>query len=210
MIPRVFHGIWTQGDPPTEYWAWIDSWEWHNPDWTYQLWHEDTYQELLGDLRRVHDSTPYEGTGAHLAQKADIAGKAILLELGGVAMCLDFEALKPMGHLFDTDQVVCWWESPGQLSSGMIGAPPGHPAVAALVDALPESVFQQRERGQQINNGAGPKFVHRVWENRPDVQKRHHGEIYPYYWYEDVPETFGDSLAVHHWQASWKPREDGS
>lgn len=205
MIPKLFHAIWTQGEPPDEYEPWIESWERLNPGWKHMLWSEATYSDLLGPLREVHDSTPYVGKAAHWAQKADIAGKAILHELGGVTMCLDFEALRPMGDIFaGKDHVVLWWESPGQLSNGMIGAPPKHPAVTQTVEEIPESCRVQRERGLSINYGASPKFLHRVWANRPDLEVRPANEIYPYLWFDEPPASYGDSYAVHYWKATWK------
>lgn len=205
MIPKVFHCIWTQGPPPDDYWKWIDSWERVNPGWKHLLWSEKSYRHLLGDLTEVHDSTPYGTSGAHYAQMADIAAKAILWEVGGVMMCADFEALRPMDQIFaGKDHPVCWWESPGQLSNGIIGVPQKHPASKAVIEALPDSVRQQRERAQQINYGAGPMFIHRIWADRQDVEKRPSEEVYPYLWTDPVPESYGDAYAVHHWKATWK------
>lgn len=204
MIPKVFHTIWVQGPPPDSYHEWHESWKRLHPTWTHILWSEATYRPLLGELADLHYSTPYGTTGAHYAQQADIAAKAILYELGGVAKCCCFEALRPMDSFFEVDHPVTWWESPGQLGNGIVGVPPKHDASRACVEALPASVLRQRERGQQINNGVGPKFLHKVWANRPDVELRPSGEIYPYYWYESKPDSYGDAYAACHWSATWK------
>lgn len=204
MIPKVFHCIWTQGPPPAHYLLWIDSWKRNHPGWEHVCWSEwDYYSMLTGDIKQVYDTTPYPG-GTGYAQKADIAGKVILERMGGVMMCADFESLRPMGHVFETESVVAWWETPGQLSNGIIGAPAHHPAVQAAVDAIPGSVRLQRELGKQINSGAGPKFIHPIWHERDDVEKRPAGEVYPYLWTEPKPVSYGDAYAVHHWSATWK------
>jgi mannosyltransferase OCH1-like enzyme len=204
VIPKLFHCIWVQGEPPAHYEPWIASWSRNHPDWKHVLWSESDYYDLLsGDTKTVYDSTPYSG-GTKFAQQSDIAGKVILEEYGGVMMCADFESLRPMGDVFDSENVVAWWETPGQLSNGIIGAPPHHPAVRLAVEAAPESVRRQRERSMQINNGAGPKFIHPLWHERGDVEKRPAGEVYPYLWFEEVPVSFGTAYAVHHWSATWK------
>lgn len=204
VIPKLFHTIWVQGDPPPHYYDWFASWEENHPDWTHRLWVEGDYIDMLDDeTRQVYESTPYDG-GRKYAQQADIASKTILLQVGGVYMCADYESLRPMAHFFDTDHVVAWWETPGQMSNGVIGAPPGHPAVELAVDKIPGSVRWQRESARSINYGAGPKFIHPVWHSRDDVEKRPSEEIHPYLWFEPKPDDYGDAYAVHHWTASWK------
>ena len=199
-ITQFTHRIWVQGDPPDEYRFWLGTWETLMPDWEHRLWSEsDYYPYLTGELKELYDSSP------HYAQKSDIAGKVILYRHGGVMMCADFECFRHMGELFDgKEHVVAWWESPGQMSNGIIGAPPHHPAVGLSLDLMPASLRAQRERNMPINYGAGPMFIHQVWHGRPDVEVRPAGEVYPYLWTQPKPASYGDAYAAHHWKATWK------
>lgn len=169
------------------------------PDWEHKLWSEPDYYHLLtGELKALYD------TADKPAQKGDIAGKLILYRYGGVMMCADFECLRDMTAVFARNTVVMWWESPDQLSNGIIGAPVEHPAVKRAIELMPASIRQQRERGNSINYGAGPKFIHKAWVGRDDIEVRNAREVYPYLWTEPKPESYGDAYAVHHWKATWK------
>jgi mannosyltransferase OCH1-like enzyme len=175
------------------------------PDWEHRLWSEPDYLHLLSDeVRPLYDSTPYEG-GRKYAQQADIAGKFILYELGGVMMCADFVCLRDMSPLFEgKSSAVLWWETNGQMSNGLIGAPPGNPAVGYTTERMGRALRQQRDRSNSITYGAGPVFLQSVWRGRNDLEIRPAREIYPYFWNEPDPGEYGDAYAVHRWKASWK------
>lgn len=203
MIPRVFSCIWVQGDPPDHYRSWFESWERVNPGWTHKVWTEADYIDLLDhDTRLTYDSSPYSGS-VKFSEQANIAGKTILQKIGGVVMCADFEALRPMEEILDTDDLVLWWESDNQMSSGILAAPPFNPAVTYLVERIPEAVRAQRAMSKDITNGAGPKGVHAIWRDS-GLNPRPAREVYPYMWFDTRPESYGDAYAVHHWQATWK------
>lgn len=199
-IPKTFHIAWVQGLPlPEQYVPWNESWTRHNPDWEMKVWSEPDYIDLLPP-----EIVDVYVTAVNHAQRAEIASKVILLEFGGVFLCADFECFRPCGHFFETDHVVTWDESPGQLGNQIIGAPPGHPAVEEALDDIPRSIKWQRKKNLPQTYGAGPHLVQRLWRNRPDVEIRPSKEFFPYLWNESKPSDWGDAYGAHHWQATWK------
>lgn len=143
-------------------------------------------------------------TAVNYAQKAEIAGKEILLRMGGILVDADFECFRPIDPLLENVECFTAEESPGQLSAGIVGCTPGHPAIRQIVDAIPGSIAWQRANRLPQNHGAGPHILQRNWRNRSDVTVFPPWMFYPYLWDQKKPSDFGDAYGAHHWKATWK------
>jgi mannosyltransferase OCH1-like enzyme len=200
VIPKVFHTIWVQGELPDEYRPWFDSWLAHHPNWQHRLWSEADFLPLISDCNRaIYD------TAVNHAQRAEIASKEILLRLGGVFLDADFECLRNIDGLLKGVECFTGQESPGQLSAGIVGAVPDHPAVRVIVDDITRSIVAQRDAGREQNHGAGPWILQRLWRRRDDVTVFPPEVFYPYLWTEPKPSTYpATAYAAHHWKATWK------
>lgn len=194
--------VWVQGPPlPADHQHWYDSWLKYNPDWDQILWNEESYLPYI----RTHDPLwEIYQTAVNHAQRSEIASKAILYHWGGVFHDADFECFRPCGHFFNSDQVVTWDESPGQLGNQLIGAPPYHPAVLEALEDIPRAIRHQRSENLPQTFGAGPHLIQRLWRDRDDVEIRPSKEFFPYLWNQPKPADFGDAYGAHHWTASWK------
>jgi mannosyltransferase OCH1-like enzyme len=197
VIPKVFHTVWVQGALPESHVDWFASWKKHNPSWIHVLWGESDYLGFL-ENREIY------ATAVNHAQRAEIAQKEILWKYGGVYLDADFECFRPCTHFFESDRVVTWDESPGQLGNQIIGAPAKHPAVREALEDIPRAIVWQRTQGLPQTFGAGPHLVQRLWRDRRDVEIRPSHEFFPYLWNQPKPEDFGDAYGAHHWTASWK------
>lgn len=198
-IPRVFHQVWINRDRPalpSPYREYSERWRALHPHWQYRLWN---LENLDFELRRP-DLLPQ---CTHYAQMADVLRLEVLYRYGGVYLDTDFEPLRPIdpvtsgvGHLFCS-------EDGAHLSIGIIGARPGSPLIARLLDAMPSRLGEA-----PVNVETGPVFVTRQllgagFEN--DVRFAPSHLFYPYAWNEPhrADEDFPDALAVHRWAHSW-------
>lgn len=198
MIPKVFHSVWVQGDLPPEYQAWHASWKKHHPDWEHLLWSEPYYLKYITVNREIYD------TAVNHAQRAEIAQKELLWYLGGVWIDADFECFRPIDELLEGVACFTAEESKGQMSAGIVGCTPRHPAMKKLVDDVTPSIERQRARSQSQTYGSGPHMFERNWRSRDDVTIFSPEQFYPYRWDQSPPKDYGDAYAAHHWKATWK------
>lgn len=197
-IPKQFHTIWVQGgELPDEYQPWLNSWLEHHPDWDHIIWSEPMYIDWI-ENRSTYDSA------VNHAQRTEIASKEILYKHGGVYVDADFECFKPIDGLLDGITCFTAYESPGQLSAGIVGCTPGHPALRVILDDVEPSIRRQRELGLPQNHGTGPHILQRNWVGRSDVFVFPAAWFYPYQWNQRRPSHFGGAYAAHHWKATWK------
>lgn len=199
-IPRIFHQVWINErtpELPDEYRRYRDGWLALHPGWEYRLWN-------LGNLDFVQRRPDLMGQCAHYAQMADILRLEVLLRHGGVYLDTDFEPLRPIDAIIEgaAGHVFCS-EDGAHISTGLIGARPGSPLIARLLDALP-----QRLGVAPVNVETGPLFVTRQLLAEgfdADVRVVPSRWFYPYGWNEPhrAQETFPNAYAVHRWAHSW-------
>ena len=199
-IPRIFHQIWINDrDPemPDEYRRYRDRWLALHPDWQYRLWNRD-------NLDFVQRRADLMSQCAHYAQMADVLRLEVLYRHGGVYLDTDFEPLRPIDTILDgaAGHLFCS-EDGAHISTGLIGARPGSPLIARLLDALP-----QRLGVAPVNVETGPTFVTRQLMTQgfdADVQLAPSRWFYPYGWDEPhrAHEEFPEAYAVHRWAHSW-------
>lgn len=198
MIPRVLHRIWLGDRPmPERFESFWQSWQALNPGWEFVTWTEPP---------RLRNRAWYQ-VSRTLAGKADIARYEIVLNEGGVYVDCDEEPLRPLDELVvDHDAFACKEnDDPPWIANAVIGATPGHPAVAAVVAALPAGM-RRYGVGQPVHS-TGPGLLTRTWATRDDVTLLPSSMFYPVHWsrMEDLGGPYpAESFGVHHWAASWR------
>jgi len=191
VIPRIFRRIWL-GDRqlPPEHEAYWEELRRLHPGWTFQTLHAP--DDLING--EIFASAPT------LAAKADIMRYEILLN-GGIYVDTDIEPLRSFEPLL-SHGFFAGFEDENYLCNAVIGAERGHPAVKALVGALPGWVSG---RGHETTNvQTGPLFITTQLLGRDDVTLLPETAFYPvHHTSRDFAGEFPDSYAVHHWAASW-------
>lgn len=177
------------------------AWARLHPGWTLRTWRDWDMPALRHQRWYDEASSP--------AQRADIARLELLHRHGGVYVDGDFEPLKPLDDLLAG--VGCFLASEDErwLATGIMGATPGHPFIADLVDGIPDSILANP--GAPPNVQTGPKYVSArhaayVAAEPPDpVAVFPPALFYPYHFSEPERrlEHFPDAYAVHHWSHSW-------
>ena len=200
-IPRVIHRIWLGESMPPEA-AWFGArWKALHPEWTVRTWRDWDLPHLR--LQRWFDEATTPAMGA------DIARLELLQRHGGVYVDTDVEPLRPLDHLLAGVSCFLASEDGRWLGTSIMGAVPGHPFIASLVDGIPRSVAEHP--GAPPNRQTGPKYVSDRYAEFAAANADHPVVVfppsmfYPYHFSEPERsnEDFPDAYAVHHWSRSW-------
>lgn len=179
-----------------------ETWERLHPTWEHRLWTEDNLPELENAELFARAETIAPG---HEGQfRADTARYELLYRFGGVYVDADLEALRPIDELLPGRSCFVGWEAPGVwINNACMGAEPGHPFLADLVDGLPAHVAALGARGvTRPNRLSGPQYATPVFRaHEATVTAFPKDYFYPYLWNEldRRGEQFPASYAVHHW-----------
>ncbi|WP_432830373.1 glycosyltransferase [Dactylosporangium sp. CA-092794] len=201
VIPRVFHRIWLGSPLPERERAYGETWARYHPGWELRLWTDADVPPLIN--QGYFDAT------VSLAQKADILRYEILLNHGGVYLDTDFECYRSIEPLLSGVELFCAREDGFRTANGLLGGTPGHPFIAAVMAALPDSVAWRP--GRPPNEQTGPELLTRTIAEQDalgnPVPTIFGPELFfPYHWTEPhrAGETFPDAYAAHHWTKSWQ------
>ncbi|WP_084763898.1 glycosyltransferase [Knoellia subterranea] len=197
QIPRTLHRVLVRGYDPglaAEDW-WIRFQRLH-PAWELKTWGDPHAQDW--ELGHLFDSCT---SGAQLA---DLMRLEILWREGGVYVDSDVEPFKPLDSLRNLGCFI-GTEDGEHISTGVIGAVPGHPAVRELIDELAK--FRELPSDRPANEVTGPGLVTRLFDGRSDVTVLPREMFYPYgpmtgVSYTDVWLT-PHVVCAHHWAATW-------
>ncbi len=134
--------------------------------------------------------------------RSDVLRFEILARYGGIYVDVDVEPLRSFGSLCE-HAAFAGREDQRSICGAVMGAEAGHPAVQALVEALPG--WTSGRVGAEPQTWAGPAFLTSQWDGRTDVTILDPAAFYPIHWSRNVrpvryrPETY----SVHHWSRSW-------
>ena len=204
----ILHQVWVGPPMPAHLVAYAEGWQALHPDWEYRLWRED-------DLRWLRHRDLFD-RAAELSPRnvgqfaSNIARLEILYEHGGIYLDCDME---PNGRRLDpllTDAWTAWhpeaegYDDRTYLTNALMGAVPGHPVFASLVDGLRDSV----------EANAGLRSIYTTGVRYMTTRLRAEGlmdalTIYPAHYFYPYgtdeldaardADAYPDSYAVHRW-----------
>lgn len=192
-VPKIFHRIWLGPAPmPEEFERYATTWTVRHPGWEMRLWTPDNlttrYAELVAACEKPSNAS-------------NIYRYEIMLKYGGVYLDTDFECRKNIEALIDGEDLFTAHQvddvrNPGYLAPGFFGCAPGHPAVNALVDALPH--WRGPTYGPTLFTHVMRRFLPRVFPRK---------YFYPYSWdeLERASDSFPEAYAIHRWGSRTEP-----
>lgn len=138
------------------------------------------------------------------AQKAGLIRLELLWAYGGVYVDSDVEPLRRMDELLSCKAFAAW-EDANCVPDAVLGAVPGHPAVAEMLNMAAERLIGGADAWH-----TGPGVTTAVLPNREDTTVLSPGAFYPYHYLEKAArsnekfaETAPWAYSVHHWAHSW-------
>lgn len=197
MIPRIFHCIWLG---PVKMPSHFSSWIGQHPNWELRLWKR-------ADLMKLQNEHTFCEARTY-SEKSDVWRYELLNRFGGVYLDTDFECLRPLDELVEDLDCFAATQDGSIISTGMLGAVPGHPLVRAVVNAMPVGF----PRSGNPDENSGPRWFTKLVEKenfRSQITVFPQTLFYPLVYGdrdnppEDLRAAFPQAYAVHHWHHSW-------
>jgi mannosyltransferase OCH1-like enzyme len=162
-IPKQFFRIWLGPKPlkPLFQSWWQRFYELH-PSWKLTtITSGEPYVD--GELKEVYQFC------STYSERSDILRYAILYRFGGVYVDFDVFPVKPFDQLMDEPTPFLCWQTKTNLETAVVGSPPGHPALKAVMDFLPKHYWDHAQESPHYTTG--PAAVSKVLVQRDDVRK---------------------------------------
>lgn len=196
-IPRILHRtVPAERAPEVDAW-WKTAKDLH-PGWTFMS-HEDPLDPA--DWPETGDLWPRCHSGA---QKAGLIRLEALYRWGGIYLDSDVELFRSLEPLLGVD-AFAGFEDPKVIPDAVLGARPGHPAFAVMLEKARESIL-----AGGLSWASGPGVTNTVLRDRPDVLLLPPGSFYPYHYSRKDEDRDLDHRALspwafgaHHWRHSW-------
>lgn len=160
MIPKSLNFIWVGNhelQPDDCIRTWID----HHPGWNVRIWGNDDLAKRAWSTDRHIQTMIRERQWCGVA---DLMRWELLLEFGGVFLDADSVCLTPLPEEFLEGEAFACWENeldrPGLIATGYLGAGPGNPLIAKIVQELVETPSMA---GQEAWKITGPKRLTDAW-----------------------------------------------
>lgn len=198
--PRIFHRIWLDEEESPRFAAFKERLAELHPDWEIRTWQDSSELRWLRNQKLFDEWFERDPYG----RIPDILRYEILWKFGGVYIDTDFEPLRSFEPLLEDPRPFAAWENDRTMCTALLAAPPGHPAVDALIEQLPAHAKKNAKRTP--NYATGPEFATKVWRGREDVRRLPPICFYPVGWWEKhkLGEPYPEeTFAVHHWAKGW-------
>jgi len=180
----------------------VETWERLHPHWERWLWGDDEVASLPRGKLIESVSSP--------AQRSDLARVDILREYGGVYVDADFEAVSCIDPLLALGDFIVGAEDPPErnnppyICNAFIASTPSHPCLARYSEVQERRLRLLPDASPNVSTGPFA-LTDVVRATKAEVVVLPREALYPYGWWE--PEArerrFPETLAVHHWDASW-------
>ncbi len=218
-IPKIIHHTWIGDDPlPEAAQEMIGKWRHHHSDWEMRLWTRD-------NLPPMQNQALYYSS-RNTGHRADVLRYELMYQFGGIYVDMDMDCQKPIDGLIENcegfagriqrikvDTCVQY------LEIAILGAVPGHPLFARVLDGLAAS-FAAHE-SESVSVRTGPQFFqpqYLAWRAEGEQYRGEHRDFrlfrpplfYPYTWVERESgrgrgvDVYPEAYAIHRWWGTWE------
>jgi len=219
MIPKKLHYIWVGGNPLTELAEkCIASWEKHCPDYEIVRWDESNF-DMNSNLfcKQAHEKEKW-------AFAADYIRVAVLAEHGGIYLDTDMELLGSLDKFLKYPAFTGYegpipeLNPPIHLSCGIIGAEKNNKWIRGMEEQYKDRKFIKDDGG--LDQTTIPVIMSRMTKSmypefKWDGSEQHLEDVtifpedyfYPLGFVTREMKKTENSVAVHHWCASWLDKQ---
>jgi GR25 family glycosyltransferase involved in LPS biosynthesis/mannosyltransferase OCH1-like enzyme len=207
-ISKIIHFIWLQEEISSLRMMYLKTCMALHPLWKFKLWKVSDLRSLTAVQQKISESNDQR-------QISDLARYEILYKMGGLYLDSDFFFFKSLDSIPLDFPILCHEDGASRIhisiSNGMMGFPPGHPALGSALKLLE----QARMNGRYIVRQTGPGFFSRVMKTYLDnARLLPYDTFYPVSFKDkdtltnlncysrSCKDSFPRSTALHLWGAS--------
>lgn len=206
MIPKKIHYCWFgRGKMPDLAVKCIESWKKYLPEYEIKEWNEDTFDlNLYPYAKEAYENRKF-------AFVTDVVRLYALYTEGGIYMDTDVEVLKPLDYLLQFEGV-SGFESNSQIPTGLMASKKGLPIIKELLDDYDNLHFVKSDgtldlttnviRITRIFDQHGFKANGKM-QTVADFTLLPKDYLCPKDYRDDKIYLTENSLAIHHFSASW-------
>jgi inositol phosphorylceramide mannosyltransferase catalytic subunit len=173
-IPKILHQTWRTVDLPSPYAEWRAGWIANHPGWTHRLYDDAAMQRIITSRAPQWLST--FDTLPQMIQRVDFFRYLAIYLDGGMYADIDmisYRSCEPLlagatcvlgieNHISSQLQQKLGYQRPWQLANFIFAATPGHPLLAALLEAIAMRATTPVTRDHDIQEITGPRLLTRV------------------------------------------------
>lgn len=151
-IPKIIHQIWLGSPVPERYYAAMQSWKTHHPEWTYMLWTDKDIEPFKMQNKDLFDLAPNYG------MKSDLLRMEILNRYGGLYVDVDQYCIKPHDIFHHVCSFyVCSFNGTGKnrvlVNNNVIGSSKNNPILECWLQFLPKRFPNKLKKDLEIIHG---------------------------------------------------------
>ena len=211
-IPKIIHQTWKDKNIPDKWKEYQEKAIELHSDWSYRLWTDEDndafIQENYPDLFPIYSAYPKP------VMKADVIRYAIMDQIGGLYLDLDYEMLRA----FDLDapailpksRSVNFGDKENRIGNCVMASEKGHPFWKAVLGDLVKAPFKIGEDELDVEKATGPLLLTRIYEDGqwPDIETPERLQFHPPS--PRSPKAYHNIVAnkvsygIHHAHGSWR------
>lgn len=211
-IPKIIHQTWKDENVPEKWVPYQLKVRELHPDWEYRLWTDDDNDAFIKthypELFKIYETYPKP------VMKADVIRYAIMDQIGGLYLDLDYEMLRPWDLKEDVvlpkSRSTAYGDPDNRIGNCIIGSVPGHNFWKAVISDLIRHPFQVGEDELDVEKATGPYLLTRIY-NEGKFDNIHLPERMLFHppsprnpkAYNDIVDN-GLSYGIHHAHGSWR------
>ena len=168
-IPKIFHQTWKDENIPERWVEYRDKLLELHPDWDYCLWTDAKNEAFINKHypRLIDRFRSYPKP----VMRADVIRYAIMDQVGGVYLDLDYEFIKP----FDLNESICilplsrstdYGDKELRIGNCIMASKPGHPFWKVVLQDLMEYTAEIGLDELDVEKATGPLLLTRIYNAR--------------------------------------------
>lgn len=211
-IPKIIHQTWKDHEVPAKWRGYQKKVKDLHPGWEYKLWTDEDNDEFIKthypNLFPIYKAYPKP------VMRADVIRYAIMDQIGGLYLDLDYEMLKPFdlsgGAILPKSRDSAFGDKDDRIGNCILASEKGHTFWKDVLKDLTDHPFQIGEEELDVEKATGPYLLTRIfysgkWDNiqTPKRQLFHppsprKEKDYNLILEEDV------AYGIHHAHGSWR------
>ena len=165
-IPKIIHQTWKDENVPDKWLEYQDKVRTLHPDWEYRLWTDKDNDDFISthypELFKIYKLYPKP------VMKADVIRYAIMDQMGGLYLDLDYEMLKPFDMLdhrvvLPLSRSKQFGDKDNRIGNCILASEPGHSFWKVVLEDLTNNPMTIGEEELDVEKATGPYLLTRIY-----------------------------------------------